>query len=411
MKSKTIQEFKETEIGNIPADWKIKKINDLYEIRSGLSKPRDQFGFGYPFLSFKGIFENFSLPDKLENLVNSSEKERESGSIKRGDVFLTRTSETWEQLGMSSVALKDYENATFNGFAKRLRPINNEFILPEFAAYLFRSPKIQTQFSTYSNLTTRASLNGEAIKQVLLTIPTRKEQEKISKSLSDLTIKISNLQNQNRILEEMAQAIFQSWFVDFDGVTEFEDSELGKIPKGWSVGKIKDVIEIFDEKRIPLSTMERVKRKGIIPYYGATTIIDFVDDHIFDGKFLLLGEDGSVVHDDGTPFIQYVSGKFWVNNHAHVMQGKNSCSTEFVYLFFKNLNINPWITGAVQLKVNQSNLLSIPIIIANPNFLKKFNQTIFPIFSNLLENEKSISILTKTRDALLPKLLSGEIRV
>ena len=283
---------------------------------------------------------------------------------------------------------------------------------PHYLYYFLINPITQNHLLSIAGIGgTRNALTKEMLYNLIIEYPDYSTQEKIVKQLNAIKNKIITLQNQNETLEQIAQAIFQSWFVDFDGVTEFEDSELGKIPKGWRIGKIKDVIKIFDGKRIPLSTMERENRKGNIPYYGATTIIDFIDNHIFDGKFLLLGEDGSVVHDDGTPFIQYVSGKFWVNNHAHVIQGKNSFNTEIIYLFFKNLNIHPWVTGAVQLKINQSNLLSIPIIIPNENFLKKINQITFPIFSNLLKNEKSISILTKTRDALLPKLMSGEIRV
>jgi type I restriction enzyme, S subunit len=423
LKSKQIQEFKETEIGKIPADWEIKKINDLYEIRSGLSKPRDQFGFGYPFLSFKEIFENFSLPDKLENLVNSSEKERESGSIKRGDVFLTRTSETWEQLGMSSVALKDYENATFNGFAKRLRPINHEVILPEFAAYLFRSPKIQTQFSTYSNLTTRASLNGEAIKQVLLTIPTRKEQEKISKSLSDLTIKISNLQNQNHILEQMAQAIFQSWFVDFDGVTEWEDSELGMIPKGWSVKQIKDFckvrrgasprpvgdpkyfggnipwIKIADVSKSPspylFSTKETVTEEGAKKSVHLPKNSLIISNSGTVGKPIFLTRDGCI-HD----------GWLYFENLIEISQ-------EFLYFYLLTLtaHLNLMGDGTVQKNLNTTIVGEIKFVCPEKKYLDSFLKISQIILKTIKENQIKINTLTSLRDLLLPKLMSGEIRV
>ena len=113
------------------SEWKKVPLGELYEVHNGLSKPRAFFGTGYPFLSFSTVFNNYFLPDELDSLVQSSEKERESFSIKRGDVFITRTSETAEELGMSSVALKDYPEATYNGFCKRLRPISDK-ILPEY---------------------------------------------------------------------------------------------------------------------------------------------------------------------------------------------------------------------------------------------------------------------------------------
>jgi len=99
--------------------WKTYRPGELFDVFSGLSKPREEFGFGHPFLTFKDVFYNYFAPDELGSLANTSEKERVKCSIKKGDVFLTRTSETVHELGMSSVALSDVENATFNGFTKR----------------------------------------------------------------------------------------------------------------------------------------------------------------------------------------------------------------------------------------------------------------------------------------------------
>ena len=114
------------------------KLGELYEVHNGLSKGRQFFGSGYPFLSFSTVFNNWFLPSTLDSLVQSSEKERTACSIKRGDVFITRTSETMDELGMSSVALRDYPNATYNGFTKRLRPIT-DCVLPSLEESLWLS--------------------------------------------------------------------------------------------------------------------------------------------------------------------------------------------------------------------------------------------------------------------------------
>ncbi|MDY7024498.1 MAG: hypothetical protein SWJ54_24640 [Cyanobacteriota bacterium] len=98
--------------------WKKVYLNEAFDISSGLSKPAHEFGSGFPFLSFKEIFNNLFVPEILSELVKSSELERKKYSVKIGDIFLTRTSETVKELGMSCVALKDCENATFNGFTK-----------------------------------------------------------------------------------------------------------------------------------------------------------------------------------------------------------------------------------------------------------------------------------------------------
>lgn len=138
--------------------WKKVKLADYFQISSGLSKSADQFGTGYPFLSFKDVFWNYFLPEELTQLVNTDKKEQEKYSVRKGDVFLTRTSEKVEELGMSSVALKDYPKATFNGFTKRLRPISND-IDPAFIGFYLRSVQFRAEITAYSSLTTRASLN------------------------------------------------------------------------------------------------------------------------------------------------------------------------------------------------------------------------------------------------------------
>lgn len=199
-------------------DWPTISLSEIYEISSGLSKPASAFGSGYPFLSFKEVFGNYFLPDSLTQLVESTEKEREKGSIKRGDVFLTRTSETMEELGMSSVALKDYPDATFNGFSKRLRP-NEEStyeVHPEFIGYCLRSPMFRRGMLAFSTMSTRASLNNDMIKRLEINLPPLDIQIEISKILKSLDDKIELNRQTNQTLENIAQAIFKSWFVDFE---------------------------------------------------------------------------------------------------------------------------------------------------------------------------------------------------
>ena len=123
-------------------EWKKVKLGELYEVHNGLSKGRQFFGSGYPFLTFSTVFNNWFLPETLDPLVQSSDREREACSIKRGDVFITRTSETMDELGMSSVALNDYPNATYNGFTKRLRPTTDD-VIPEYIGYYLRSKKFR----------------------------------------------------------------------------------------------------------------------------------------------------------------------------------------------------------------------------------------------------------------------------
>lgn len=284
-------------------------------------------------------------------------------------------------------------------------------------------------------------------------------QRQIVRQLKVIDDKIDLNHRINQTLEAMAQAIFKSWFVDFDPVKakiaaiqegrdslraamsvisgkpdgeldtlppeqyeqlaataalfpdEMEESRLGEIPKGWRATDFGAVSKCLDKKRIPLSSREREKKKGAIPYYGATSVMDYVDEAIFDGVYLLLGEDGSVLKPDGTPFVQYIWGKSWVNNHAHVLMGANGISTEQLMLFISMQNISAYVTGAVQLKLNQKNMNSIPFIKAGNEINSCFSEAVAPFFAQHRLLVEEIRSLTELRDSLLPKLLSGELSV
>ena len=185
----------------------------------------------------------------------------------------------------------------------------------------------------------------------------------------------------------------------------------GTMPHDWNLGTVADIIQLHDSKRIPLSNRERANLAKIYPYYGATSIMDYVDRYLFDGIYLLLGEDGTVMDDRGFPILQYVEGKFWVNNHAHIITGTNGFSTEMLFLLFSLTNVQSIVTGAVQPKISQANLKGISTIIPPIKVIKKFDIMIQPLFSQIRNLNAENESLTNLRDTLLPKLMSGEIDV
>lgn len=185
----------------------------------------------------------------------------------------------------------------------------------------------------------------------------------------------------------------------------------GIMPDDWHLGTVSEIIELHDSKRIPLSSRERANLAKIYPYYGATSVMDYVDKYLFEGIYLLLGEDGTVVNSKGFPILQYVEGKFWVNNHAHIITGKNGFSVELLYLFFSLTSVQSIVTGAVQPKISQANLKNIPVIIPSEDELKNFDATIQPIFAQIRNLRAENDRLVRIRDTLLPKLMSGELDV
>lgn len=325
--------------------------------------------------------------------------------------------------------IKDNIKAVFASYLIRYK-IDASFAFPPFINFLLKSLHWKKFVNSIKSGSAQAGANAKSFAEFPIQLPPLLEQKRIADVLTCLDRKIENLRRQNETLEAIAQTLFKHWFIDFEFPFDFAqgkpnadgkpykssggemvDSAIGDIPEGWRVGKLGEIIVNYDKKRIPLASNERQERQGKYPYYGATSIMDYVDDYIFDGLYILMGEDGTVIDENGHPILQYVFGKFWVNNHAHVLQGKGLYPTNFVYLFLKRTKINNIITGAVQPKINQANMNGISLVIPNIESIKHFELIINPIFKKKITNISQIQTLTKTRDAVLPKLMSGQLRV
>lgn len=233
---------------------------------------------------------------------------------------------------------------------------------------------------------------------------TYEEQEKIAEILEALDRKIQLNTEINENLLQQAQVLYKDRFVDLN---PFD----GEIPMDWHLGTVSEIIELHDSKRIPLSSRERANLAKIYPYYGATSVMDYVDRYLFDGIYLLLAEDGTVVDSKGFPILQYVEGKFWVNNHAHIITGKNGFTVETLYLLFSLTNVQSIVTGAVQLKISQANLNKVSVVIPSEAELSAFNSIVQPIFAQIRNLRAENDRLVATRDTLLPRLMSGELDV
>jgi type I restriction enzyme S subunit len=137
---------------------------------------------------------------------------------------------------------------------------------------------------------------------------------------------------------------------------------VSEVPEGWKIWEFKSLVENYDSMRVPLSKMERQKRKGIYPYYGASGVIDFVDNYIFDGEYMLVSEDGENLRSRKQPINFIVEGKFWVNNHAHIIKSNENSNLEFLHYWFLSNSIESYLSGSVQPKLSQENLNRIKII-------------------------------------------------
>ena len=294
-----------------------------------------------------------------------------------------------------------------------------------FPKYLFYKLKTLTKHFANVNVgSTVPSLRLDHITDLKIDFPNYASQKSIAKVLSDLDAKIELNNRINRELEAMAKTLYDYWFVQFDFPNEqgkpykssggkmVYNAELKReIPEGWEVKKLGECIKIFDSQRIPLSNKERELKKGKIPYYGATGIMDYVNDFIFNDDYILLAEDGSVMNEDGFPIIQFIWGKTWVNNHAHVIQSKDKEQNEFYYQHLSMIPVILIKTGSIQMKINQDNLKNYHIIVPPNNLINRYSRFANATRKSLINNIEQNQHLTALRDWLLPMLMNGQVRV
>ncbi|GFI62000.1 type-1 restriction enzyme EcoKI specificity protein [Clostridiales bacterium] len=188
-----MKDSKNEYLGSIPAHWSEKRLRFLGVCQNGISKSSEYFGEGYPFVSYGDVYKNPALPEKGSGLIRSNEDDRNTYSVRYGDVFFTRTSETIEEVGFASTCLKTIDDATFAGFVIRFRPNNQEELIPEFSKYYFRSDTHRKFFVKEMNLVTRASLSQELLKKLPVLLPPIAEQKEIAAYLDGKCSEIDKL--------------------------------------------------------------------------------------------------------------------------------------------------------------------------------------------------------------------------
>lgn len=273
-----------------------------------------------------------------------------------------------------SIAYREEEDCTVSASYCVFDVKNEDILSPKYLMMWFRRPEFDRYAIYHSHGSAHEYFTFENMCDVELPIPSIEQQRKIVAEYETISRRIFLNEQMITRLEETAQTLYRKMFVD--GI----DKE--NLPEGWRIKTLGDVAHILDYKRKPLSAEQRTLIKGRYPYFGAMSIIDYIDDYIFDGVYLLFAEDGvNVVDENGHPNLQYVYGKFWLNNHAHIMQGNDIVSTEYLYLALKESIVIHLVTGAAQPKINQENMSTIPIIVPPQIVMQQFNQKICLIFN------------------------------
>ena len=407
------------------SEWKKVKLGELYDVHNGLSKGRQFFGSGYPFLTFSNVFNNWFLPEELESLVQSSEKERQTCSIKKGDVFITRTSETMDELGMSSVALKDYPNATYNGFTKRLRPLTDE-VIPEYIGYYLRSPKFRGKFMAFSTMTTRASLANDDLLSMEVDIPEKAIQQRIASILSRYDSLIENYQKQIKLLEESAQRLYKEWFIDLRFPGHENTKIVDGVPEGWERKKISDVCTLITSGSTPSRNKNSYWEDGTIRWVKTKELLDswildteeYITQEGYNNSSTKLFPANTILM---AIYASPTLGRLGILsaecccNQAALGLIADEKVISWQWLFWKLYELrdefNAIARGAGQQNISGIVVKNKEIVIPAKIVIDGFTSVVSTMFEQQKNLQSQIRHLTEARDRLLPKLMSGEMEV
>lgn len=419
------------------------KFSDLYEMSSGISSSKEQAGHGSPFISFSTVFNNYFLPEELPDLMDTSLKEQEIFSVKKDDVFITRTSETVDALAMSCVAVKDYPKATFSGFVKRLRPKTTGIVYSKYIAFFLRSKYFRKVLDCNTIMTLRASFNEDMFSFLYLYLPDYEEQVRIGDLLYKMEMKIRTNNKINDNLEQQAKLLYDYWFTQFDfpdesgkpyrssgGKMVWNEQLKMEIPFSWVCSKMENAIEAvrtglnprnnfkLGNGNIKYITVKNLCLNGSLDFSGCDTIDEQArqiihrrsDIQIDDILFASIAPLGRCY------LIQENPTNWDINESVFSIRYNSSVLTaEYLYM---NLQSEAFVkratacsTGSIFKGIRINSLMDSEIILPPLFVTKEFSKEIKPLFALQKELDRETHTLIQLRDWLLPVLMNGQATI
>lgn len=351
---------------------------------------------GVPLVTAK-IVKNGTINGYTEYIAEEDyDKWMVRGFPKVGDVILTT------EAPLGEVALLKEEKVALAQRIVCLRGKDN-VLDNTYLKYYLQSGKGQKSLSARESGTTVTGIKQAELRIVDIEYPAYDDQRRIASILSSLDRKIELNNKINADLEEMAQAIFKNWFVDFEPFKngKFVNSELGMIPEGWKVGCLGDIAEITSGKRPPKKSKDKTKEL-FIPLIGASDIMGFTSDVLYERPILVIGRVGT------HGVVQRFQEKCWPSDNTLVIESRYY---NYVYQLLKGIDYSAINRGSTQPLITQTDVKNTDVIIAPENVLKEYESITSTLFSKHRANIKENSRLSLLRDTLLPRLMSGELEV
>ena len=418
-------------------------FSQLYDMASGISSTKEQAGHGSPFVSFSTVFNNYFLPDALPDLMDTSIKEQETYSIKKGDILITRTSETIDELAMSCVAVKDYPRATYSGFTKRLRPKTAGIAYHKYLAFYLRSQLFRKAVTNNAFMTLRASFNEDIFSFLSLYLPEYKEQVKIGDMLYSMEQKIQLNKRICAELEAMAKTLYNYWFTQFDfpdengkpyrssgGEMVWNDQLKREIPKGWDVRPLSHVISsintglnprdnfILGNGDIQYLTVKNLTPSGTIDFSGCDTVDEQAREIIHKRSDVSVGDIlfASIAPLGRCYLIQNPPEKWDINESVFsIRRNASRVTSEFLYMYFISDTFikaaTSSSTGSIFKGIRINTLLDIAAVIPPKDIVTAFTTQVKTLLALKEQKGTENRELTKLRDWLLPMLMNGQATV
>lgn len=333
-----------------------------------------------------------------EYVPNKKLKGQFKKTFRKGDILYSEIRPANKRFCFVDFEPKDYIAST-----KLMVLRAHEDVDPQYLYQILRSNDTlaQLQMLAESRSGTFPQITYSELSNIMVSLPSQKAQKNIVSILSSLDRKIELNNKINADLEEMAQAIFKNWFVDFEPFKDgkFVDSELGMIPEGWKVGCLGDLITIKygkDHKKL---------EDGTFPVYGSGGFMRFVNSWLYDGESVLIPRKGTLDN------IMYVCEKFWTVDTMFFSVPKMDYVMKYVYNYIKRFDFSKMNEGTSVPSNTAARLNKMPILIPTHEILEMYDETLCPIYNKRKMKDKESRTLSTLRDTLLPRLMSGELEV
>lgn len=380
--------------------WTEQKIGDLFNIKAGGDL---QESFYSPCITAYAKWAIYANSLENKGLYGYTSKPRFKGDA----VTIT---------GRGDIGHAEYRSEDFDAIVRLLVLLPKVDVNCRYVTYYINSLVHFPEESTGV-----PQLTAPKVKRIKINIPnSTTEQTAIANILSKVDEAIAAVQTSIDAAERLKKSLMQNLLTGkmkpdgtFRTPEEFyTDPKFGKVPLGWEVKKVKDVADNLDNYRKPIKSIDRGNLKGVYPYYGAAGIVDYINDYLFDGIYVLFGEDGENLLSRKLPQAFIVKGKFWVNNHAHILQIHEDYDIELITYILEAKRYDNIVYGSAQPKINKSDLNKIKLIIPKgKDEQKKLSERIANIEKIVLHKQKTKSTLEDLKKSLMQNLLTGKIRI